>query len=108
MNISCVMPCYNAERFLREALESVFGQTMPPAEVIVIDDGSTDRSAEVAASFGGRIRYVGEASEGPDAGRNRGIELDREGVIAFIDAGDVVERAMIGMHAARGSAHQCL
>jgi len=73
VNISCVMPCYNAERFLREALESVFGQTMPPAEVIVIDDGSTDRSAEVAASFGGRIRYVCQPNAGPAASRNRGI-----------------------------------
>ena len=104
MNVTCVIPCYNAERFLREALESVFAQTLPPTEVIVIDDGSTDRSAEVAASFENRITYVHQPNAGPAAARNRGIELAREEFIAFLDADDVWHREKLARQAARFAA----
>lgn len=104
MNITCVIPCYNAERFLREALDSVFAQTLPPTEVIVIDDGSTDRSAEVAARFEGRISYVHQPNAGPAAARNRGIELAREGFIAFLDADDVWHHEKLARQAARFAA----
>jgi glycosyltransferase involved in cell wall biosynthesis len=108
VNITCVIPCYNAERFLREALESVFAQTMPPAEVIVIDDGSTDRSAAVAASFEGRITYVCQTNAGPAAARNRGIELAREEFIAFLDADDVWHREKLARQATRFAARPAL
>ncbi len=104
MNITCVIPCYNAERFLRQALESVLAQSLPPTEVIVIDDGSTDGSAEVAASFEGRISYVRQANAGPAAARNRGIELAREEFIAFLDADDVWHCEKLALQAARFTA----
>lgn len=89
MSISCVIPCYNAERFLAEALDSVFAQTLPVAEVIVVDDGSTDRSAEVAARQADRVRYTVQSNAGPAAARNRGVELSTGDFIAFLDADDV-------------------
>jgi len=104
VNVSCIIPCYNAERFLRDALESVFAQTLPPAEVIVIDDGSTDRSAEVAARDAGRITYVRQDNAGPAAARNRGVELARGEFIAFLDADDLWHREKLERQAARFAA----
>ena len=56
--VSCIVPVYNGERFLSEAVESILGQTHPPLEVIVVDDGSTDGTAEIARSFDDPVRYV--------------------------------------------------
>jgi len=56
-DLSCIVPVYNGERFLAEALESILGQRYQHLEVIVVDDGSTDGSAAVVRKFGGRIRY---------------------------------------------------
>lgn len=89
MSISCVIPCYNAERFLAAALDSVFAQTCPVSEIIVVDDGSTDRSAEVVAHHADRVRYVVQPNAGPAAARNRGVELSAGAFIAFLDADDV-------------------
>lgn len=89
MSISCIIPCYNAERFLAEALDSVFAQSLPVSEVIVVDDGSTDRSADVAARHAGRVRYISQSNAGPAAARNRGVELTAGEFIAFLDADDV-------------------
>ena len=57
-SVSVITPCLNAEGTLGEALESVFAQTVPPIEVLVIDDDSRDRSIEIARSFGPRVRGV--------------------------------------------------
>jgi len=101
VNVSCIIPCYNAERFLSEALESALAQTCPPTEVIVIDDGSTDRSPEVAATYAGRITYVRQDNAGPAAARNRGMELARGEFIAFLDADDLWHREKLERQAAR-------
>jgi glycosyltransferase involved in cell wall biosynthesis len=86
--ISVVIPNYNYGRFLGSAIESALCQDHPPAEVIVVDDGSTDDSRAVAASFGSRVRWLEQPNQGVSAARNRGIEHSIGNWIAFLDADD--------------------
>lgn len=88
--VSIVIPCYNAEKYVGEAIESALGQTYPRIEVIVVDDGSTDRSLDVIKGFGDRIRWVTGPNRGGSAARNRGIELARGEYLQFLDADDVI------------------
>ena len=86
--VSVVIPAYNCERYLAEALESALGQTYGRVEVLVVDDGSTDGTAAVASSFGNRVRYFHQANAGIGAARNRGAELAEGELLAFLDADD--------------------
>ncbi len=87
--ISCIVPVYNGERFVSEALDSIFAQTYRPIEVIVVDDGSTDGTPEILARYGERIQRFRQDNLGPAAARNRGIEMARGKYVAFLDADDV-------------------
>lgn len=87
--VSVVIPCYNAGPFLKETLESALHQTAPPAEIIVVDDGSTDGSAEVAESFGPPVRVIRQPNSGESVARNKGIETATSDWIAFLDADDL-------------------
>jgi glycosyltransferase involved in cell wall biosynthesis len=87
--VSVVIPCYNAEPFLRETLDSVLGQTFPALEVIVVDDGSTDQSAAIAESYGPPVRVIRQSNQGESVARNRGIDESIGDWIAFIDADDL-------------------
>ena len=86
--VSAVIPAYNTERYLRRAIESVLAQSYRPFECIVVDDGSTDRTGEIARSFGERVRYHLQQNAGASAARNTGIQLARGEYIAFLDADD--------------------
>ncbi|MDR5708499.1 MAG: glycosyltransferase family 2 protein, partial [Armatimonadota bacterium] len=86
--VSLVIPAHNAEAYLREALDSVFAQTRPPDEVIVVDDGSLDRTPEIAASYGDRVRLVRQPNRGEAAARNTGVRVAQGELIAFLDADD--------------------
>jgi len=87
--ISTVIPCHNGGRYLGEAVESILGQRYPAIEIIVIDDGSTDDSREVATGFGSAIRYRHQPQSGAAAARNRGIEMADGEFLAFLDADDL-------------------
>jgi glycosyltransferase involved in cell wall biosynthesis len=87
--ISCIVPVYNGERYLGETLDSIFAQTYQPLEIIVVDDGSTDGTATVAASYGQRVRYLCQTNQGKAAARNRGFGAAQSEFIAFIDADDL-------------------
>lgn len=87
--VSVVIPCYNQGRYLGEAIESALAQDLNAQEVIVINDGSTERSGEVARSFGERIRYLDQENRGVSAARNAGIRLAAGRYIAFLDADDL-------------------
>lgn len=87
--VSVIIPVYNCERYLSEAIESVLSQAYNFIEIIIIDDGSTDGSAQVAKRFGGRVRYFFQANGGIAAARNRGVELAQGSFLAFLDADDV-------------------
>jgi glycosyltransferase involved in cell wall biosynthesis len=87
--VSVVIPVYNYERYLGEAVESVLSQTYRYLEVIVVDDGSTDRSGEVAKSFANRgVQYCQMVHSGIGPTRNKGVELAQGDFIAFLDADD--------------------
>lgn len=86
--VAVVIPVYNGERYLAEALASVFAQTWRPIEVIVVDDGSTDLSAEVATQAGS-VRLIRQANAGVAAARNTGINATNAGFIAFLDQDDL-------------------
>jgi glycosyltransferase involved in cell wall biosynthesis len=86
ITISVVIPAYNAAHFLPRSLASVFAQTVAPHEVIVVDDGSTDNTGEVAASFGARV--IRQENLGLAAARNTGIQHASGEWIALLDADD--------------------
>ena len=88
-HVTVVVPCYNAAPFLRATLDSALKQSHAPFEVLVIDDGSTDQSAAIAASYGPPVRVISQANQGESVARNRGIEVARGNWIAFLDADDI-------------------
>ena len=71
-NISVVIPAYNSAIYLTAAIDSALNQTLPPLEVIVVDDGSTDETLETLKPYGQRIRYILQENKGPATARNRG------------------------------------
>lgn len=91
--ISVVVPCYNQGKFLSEALDSVLAQTLQKWECIVVDDGSTDNSADIAKAYcakDNRIRYVYQENAGPSAARNKGVSLTSAPLLFFLDGDDVI------------------
>jgi len=87
--MSALVPVHNGERTLAEALESILAQTLPPAEVIVVDDGSTDGTLAVARGFAPRVTVVTQPHQGLGAARNRAIASSTGEVVAFLDADDL-------------------
>lgn len=90
--ISVMIGAYNAAPYLGEAIESVFAQDYEPIELIVVDDGSTDRTAEIVESFADpRLRLIRGARRGTSATTNDGLRLSRAPLVARLDADDVME-----------------
>lgn len=86
--VSVIIPVYNAEPWLAETIESVLGQTCPPQQVIVVDDGSTDQSAAVARRYARYIQLVAQPNAGCAHARNHGVALAQGELLAFLDADD--------------------
>jgi len=86
--VTIIVAAYNGERFLRETLESVFAQDFDSFEVVFVDDGSEDRTGEIAQSFA--VRYVRQANQGLPAARNAGLALARGDLVAFLDDDDIL------------------
>ncbi|MFO7570005.1 MAG: glycosyltransferase family A protein [Smithellaceae bacterium] len=94
--ISVVIPVYNGEKYLDEALHSVLNQSVKPFEILVVDDCSTDTTAEIARCYADRIRYIKrEKNGGAAAARNDGIKSATGDYIAFLDADDCWEKNKI-------------
>ena len=88
-SISVILPAYNAGKYLGEALESALSQTRPAAEIIVVDDGSTDGTVAVAEGFGRPVRLIRNSENlGVGASRNRGVQASRGAYVAYLDADD--------------------
>jgi glycosyltransferase involved in cell wall biosynthesis len=87
-SVSIVIPCYNAEPFIAQAIRSGLEQSYPHREIVVIDDGSTDGSTKVLRTFGSAIRWETGPNRGGCAARNRGLELAQGEMIQFLDADD--------------------
>lgn len=90
MRASIVIPCYNAESFLGKAIESALAQTHPETEVIVVDDGSTDGSAQVAARYEARVRLIRTPHGGGSMARNAGLRIAAGEAVVFLDADDLL------------------
>ena len=88
-NISVIIPCYNAEKMIRETIESVLAQTYQDFEIIVVDDGSTDHSKEIIQSFGEKVKYIYQENGGQSAARNTAIRASNGKYLAFVDADDL-------------------
>jgi glycosyltransferase involved in cell wall biosynthesis len=87
--VSVVIPAYNSAAHIGETLASVLGQTHLDREIIVVDDGSTDATPDVVASFGPAVKYLAQRNAGVGAARNRGYRLSTGDYLAFLDADDV-------------------
>ena len=87
--VSVVIPAYNSEEFISEAISSALAQTLRVSEIIVVDDGSTDRTAEVAAELGASV--VRQSHGGISVARNAGLRAAKHEWIAFLDADDIWE-----------------
>jgi glycosyltransferase involved in cell wall biosynthesis len=103
-SISVVIPAYQAEGYIGEAIESIFAQTLSPAEVIVVDDGSTDSTADVASGFDG-VTLLRQPNRGPSAARNAGYEISTGDLLAFHDADDLMEPRKLELQAAYLESH---
>ncbi len=93
INVSVIIPIYNAEKYLDECLSSVAGQTYSNFECVMIDDGSKDSSAEIAKSYAardGRFKYFYQDNAGVSAARNYGIDVCKGEYIVFVDSDDVI------------------
>ena len=87
--VSVVIPVYNGASFLAGAIENVLAQNYEPLEIIVVDDGSTDATAQVAAGYSKEVHYVRQPNAGPSASRNLGIKLSQGDMLAFLDVDDL-------------------
>jgi len=87
--VSCIIPTRNGERYLAQAIESLLAQTWRPIEIIVVDDGSTDRTAEIAAAFGEAVRVASHPVANPVIARNHGMTLATGEFLGFLDHDDL-------------------
>ncbi|WFU83954.1 glycosyltransferase family A protein [Bradyrhizobium sp. CIAT3101] len=89
MRVSVIIAAYNAETYIAEAVESVLGQTVPPDEVIVIDDGSTDDTRNVLGEFDDRITVLAQSNNGQAVAVNKALATAQGELIGFCDADDL-------------------
>lgn len=93
--VSIVIPCFNYGHFLADAIDSALSQDYPNCGVVVVNDGSTDNSAQVAATYGDRIHYLYQENAGLSAARNVGMRVSAGVFVVFLDADDVLHDSMV-------------
>ena len=87
--VSVIIPAFNAEHFLADAIDSVLAQDYPHLDIIVIDDGSTDSTSGIVSGYGERVRLISQTNRGCAAARNAGVRAAHGHYVAFLDADDV-------------------
>ncbi len=87
-SVSAVIPAYNAEATIERAINSILTQTRPVHEIIVVDDGSIDATAEIIKQFGSKVKYILQENAGASVARNTGVQAAVGNWIAFLDADD--------------------
>lgn len=102
--VSVVIPCYNQDRFLPEAIESVLAQTHSPVEIIVVDDGSPDTTSEVAERYP-TVRCIRQQNQGLPGARNTGLRESRGKFLMFLDADDRLTAKAVQAHLECFAAH---
>jgi glycosyltransferase involved in cell wall biosynthesis len=95
--VSVIIPTYNRGWIVRDAIDSVLGQTYADFELIVVDDGSTDRTPQILDAYGDRLRVIRQANQGVSAARNRGIGDASGPLIALLDSDDIWLPAKLGV-----------
>lgn len=106
--VSLVIPVRNGVSFLEEGIGSILAQAHRPLEIVVVDDGSTDGSAEVAERFGDPVRVHRQPNAGAPSARNRGIALARGSILGFLDADDLYAPDKLALQLARLESHRDL
>lgn len=99
--ISVVMPVFNGASFIGDAITSILAQAERPLEIVVVDDGSTDDSSEIAESFGETVRVIRQANSGHVAARNRGFAAVRGEYVTSLDADDLFGPDKFALQAGR-------
>lgn len=89
MKISVIIPVYNGEKYIKQAIDSILAQTYKPLEVVIIDDGSEDDTRQAVSDYGNDIVYFYQENRGIAAARNRGISESRGEYICFLDSDDI-------------------
>jgi glycosyltransferase involved in cell wall biosynthesis len=95
--VSIVIPCFNCERWIGDAIESALGQSYPNIEIIVVNDGSTDSSLGVINSFGGKVNCISRRNGGPSAAMNFGLRVARGEWIQFLGSDDLLHPDKISL-----------
>jgi len=95
--VSVIIPAYNCQRYVEEAIHSLLAQTYTSTEIIVIDDGSTDATADAVKHYVPPVKYAFQPNGGPDSARNHGIDLARGSFFAFLDADDLWVRDKLAL-----------
>lgn len=90
MKTSVIIPCHNAENYVEQTIRSLLAQTQPPGEIIVVDDGSTDRSLEIVGLFDGLVEVVSSKNGSAAITRNHGYARSTGDAVMFLDADDVL------------------
>ena len=116
--VSLIIPCFNAGGHIAEAIASAAGQSRAPDEIIVVDDGSDDDSAQIVERIGSAVRLLRQENRGAAAARNAGIAASRGSILAFLDADDawppdsiavrLAEMERCGADMVGGRVRQCL
>jgi glycosyltransferase involved in cell wall biosynthesis len=106
--VSVIIPAYNHAPYLRAAIDSALAQTYAPHEVIVVDDGSTDETPQILASYGDRIRAIRQPNGGVASARNAGIAAASGDYLAFLDSDDLWEPRKLELQMARFDADPSL
>ena len=88
VSISCIIPVYNGQKYLAQAIDSVLAQTCAAVQVIVVNDGSTDHTDAVIEQYGDRVESLHQSNAGVSVARNRGVEASGGELISFLDADD--------------------
>ena len=95
--ISIIIPIFNCEKYIKRCLNSLINQTYKNIEVILIDDGSTDRSSEICKDYSKRdqrIKYIRQNNQGVSAARNRGLDIAKGKYMGFCDSDDGADATM--------------
>src|SRR5260370_35153153 len=88
LSIAAIIPTYNCAHGINQAIASALNQTLPPVEIIVVDDGSTDGTRNILDAYGSRIKYLYQQNRGPSAARNAGVLAANSEWVAFLDHDD--------------------
>lgn len=101
--LSVIIPCYNSARYLAEAIGSILAQSYPGTEIIVVDDGSTDNTAEICSQLD--VKLISQPNQGAAAARNAGVSAAKGNLLAFLDADDLWARGKLEKQTAALKGH---